>query len=141
MSAVVSAIQFAGFSDFTRALKQSGCGEILDKGGPYTVFAPTDEAFAKFPPAMIKKLFGGDADLLRAVVSHHFAPGKVMAGRFDGKRIRAKTHGGQTLLIDGKDGLRVEDANVVRPDLVVGETVIHGIDGVLWPHEPVAAVL
>jgi uncharacterized surface protein with fasciclin (FAS1) repeats len=79
--------------------------------------------------------------LLHAVAGYHFAAGKVLSSRFIGKRIRAVTYGGDSVLIDGKNGLRVGAANLVRPDILAGSSVIHGIDGVLWPREPAAAAV
>lgn len=113
----------------------SGLSDVLSNGAPYTIFAPSDAAFAKFPRRVLERLFGDDLPLLREVVGYHFAAGKVSAARFTGKRIRAVTHGGQPLIIDGKNALRVNDARVTRPDLACGACFIHGIDGVLWPRE------
>jgi uncharacterized surface protein with fasciclin (FAS1) repeats len=63
-----------------------------------------------------------------------------MATRFAGKRIRAVMYSGGDCIIDGKDGLKVNGANLVTPDIISGACVIHGIDGVLWPREPAAAL-
>ncbi|HVV32008.1 MAG TPA: fasciclin domain-containing protein [Vitreimonas sp.] len=135
MNDIVVALEAAGFRQFARAVTASGASDVLSNGAPYTIFAPSDAAFAKFPQRVLGRLFGDDLPLLRDVVSYHFAAGKVGAARFAGKRIRAVTHGGKALIIDGKHGLRVNDARVTTPDLVCGPCLIHGIDGVLWPRE------
>ncbi len=141
MNAIPDAIEAAGLTACARMLRASPFGELLESGGPYTIFAPTDVAFEKFPGASIERLVEDDPALLRAVAGYHFAAGKVMSKRFAGTRIRAVTYGGQSLVIDGRGGLRVNAATVVQPDLVVGACVVHGIDGVLWPREPAAAAV
>ncbi|MGD9816427.1 MAG: fasciclin domain-containing protein [Hyphomonadaceae bacterium] len=129
----------AGFGTFAGLLRKSRYLEALDGGGPFTVFAPSEAAFAKFPHGVMAALQSGDDDvLLRSMVAHHFAAGKVMARRFTGKRIRAAMYGGHSLIIDGRNGLRVDTANLVQPDIVSGESVVHGIDAVLWPPETAA---
>lgn len=141
MTSIDSAIASAGFTAFARLLGASPFGALLESGDPFTIFAPTDASFDKFSNPSLDHLMEGDGALLQAVASYHFAAGKVMSQQFAGKRIRARTHGGQTLVIDGKSGLRVNSANVVMPDVVIGATVLHGIDAVLWPREPLAAAL
>lgn len=138
MTPIESALKSADFKVFARVLRASKYDHVLESGGPYTIFAPTNEAFAKFPPGALDGLLNGDPELLHAVAGYHFAAGKVLSSRFAGKRIRAVTYGGGHLIIDGKNGLRVGAANLVRPDILAGPSVIHGIDGVLWPREPAA---
>lgn len=135
---MTNAIESAGFSVFARMLRMSRFGELLQSGGPYTIFAPTDAAFLKFPPGAFKTLMEADEKLLRSVAGYHFAAGKVVSAQFVGKRIRAVTYGGQSLIIDGRRGLRVNTALMAQPDVLVGACVVHGIDGVLWPREPEA---
>lgn len=141
MSSIEDAIEGGGFTEFADALRASPYGEVLDSGGAYTVFAPTNEAFEKFSTASMDALLHGDEALLRAVIGYHFASGKVMSASFNGRRIRAVMYAGGDLIIDGKDGLRVNRANLVKPDIIAGACVIHGIDAVLWPREPAAARL
>jgi uncharacterized surface protein with fasciclin (FAS1) repeats len=139
MSSIEQAVEEAGFSAFAEALRESPYAEVLDSGGPYTVFAPTDAAFGKFSSESLDRLMHGDEALLRAVIGYHFASGRVMSSQLKGKRIRAVMYAGGDLIIDGRDGLRVNRANVTKTDIVAGECVIHGIDTVLWPKEPAAA--
>ncbi|MET0181248.1 MAG: fasciclin domain-containing protein [Caulobacterales bacterium] len=136
MSTIASAIESAGFGAFARMLRASRFADLLESGGPYTIFAPTDAAFAKFPKGAFRTLMEADEVLLHSVASYHFAAGKVMSARFSGKRIRAVTYGGQSLIIDGRNGLRVNMTAMVAPDLYNGACVVHGIDGVLWPRQP-----
>lgn len=140
MNPIERAIEAAGFTSFARVLQASPYGALLESGGPYTIFAPIDEAFSKFPHATIEDMIADGGNLLRSVAAYHFAAGKVMAKRFAGTRIRAVTYGGQPLVIDGRNGLRVNTAKLVKPDLIVGACVVHGVDSVLWPREPAVAV-
>ena len=138
MSSVEDNIEAAGFSVFAEALRASPYGETLDGGGPFTIFAPDDAAFAKFSQAALERLHDDDA-LLRAVIGYHFAAGRVMAGRFAGKRIRAVMYAGGDCIVDGKNGLKVNAANLTRPDIIAGACVVHGVDAVLWPRAPAPA--
>ncbi len=138
MSLIEDAVEAAGFAAFADALRASPYGEVLDSGAPYTIFAPTDAAFEKFSPEARDRLLRENEGLLRAVLGYHFAAGKVTSARFNGKRIRAVMYAGGDVVIDGKHGLRVNGANLVTPDVAVGNSVLHGIDGVLWPQEPSA---
>lgn len=141
MSSIEDAIETAGFAAFADSLRASPYGETLDSGGPFTIFAPDDAAFARFSPEALDRLHDDEA-LLRAVVGYHFAAGKVMAARFAGKRIRAVMYAGGDVVIDGKTtGLRVNGVKLTKPDITAGACVIHGIDAVLWPREPAAAQL
>ncbi|MES1200427.1 MAG: fasciclin domain-containing protein [Pseudomonadota bacterium] len=141
MSSVDRVLEDAGFSAFARLLRASSFDGQIESGGAFTIFAPTDQAFAKAPHTAIDHLVEGDPDELRAIAGYHFALGKVLSKRFTGKRIRAVTYGGQSLVIDGRSGLHVNAANLVRPDIVAGACIIHGIDDVLWPREAAAAAL
>ena len=141
MSTIERAMAEAGFETFSRLLGASPYGELLESGGPYTIFAPTDAAFERFPPGAVDRLASNDGALLSAVVGIHFAAGKVLSSRLVGRRIRAVTYAGEHLIIDGKVGLKVNGANFVKPDILIGACVIHGIDTVLWPREKAEAAL
>ncbi|HJS80278.1 MAG TPA: fasciclin domain-containing protein, partial [Vitreimonas sp.] len=112
MSSIEDAVEAAGFGVFANALRESPYGEVLDSGGDYTVFAPTDAAFEKFSGAALDRLLHGEEKLLRTVLGYHFASGKVMSASFKGKRIRAVMYAGGDLIIDGKNGLKVNGANL-----------------------------
>jgi uncharacterized surface protein with fasciclin (FAS1) repeats len=117
---------------FAATLRNSDHVRDLEEGGPFTLFAPTDEAFEKLSSAARDRLLGGDRALLREVIGFHFAKGQVLSTRFGGKHMRAVTKSGD-LTIDGRRGLRVNGANVVDPDIKAANGVMHGIDAVLWP--------
>lgn len=139
MSLIESAAEQAGFRVFASVLRASPYRTLFDTGRPYTIFAPADSAFQKFSQASLDQLLGGDGEVMRTVLGYHFAPGKVMAARFNNKRIRATMHAGGDVIIDGKNGLHVNGARLTEPDIAAGQSVIHGIDAVLWPREPAAA--
>ena len=136
---IEDAVEAAGFKVFADALRASPYGEVLDGGGQFTMFAPTDEAFSRFSREALDRLLHDDETLMRAVIGYHFAAGRVPSSRFKGKRIRAVMYAGGDVIIDGKKGLRVNKANLTEPDCVAGNCIVHGIDGVLWPREPVRA--
>lgn len=138
MSAIIAAAERAGYGMFAAALKESVYAELLEGAGPFTVFAPNDAAFAKFSTSSLDRLMKRDPELLRVVLGYHLAKGKVTAGRFAGKRIRAVMQAGGDVIIDGKAGLRVNKARVIDPDIGARNGVIHGLDSVLWPAESVA---
>jgi uncharacterized surface protein with fasciclin (FAS1) repeats len=140
MSSIEDAIEAAGFGAFAEALRESPYGEVIDSGGDYTVFAPTNAAFEKFPAASLEHLLHGDEALLRNVLGYHFASGRVRSASFRGKRIRASMYAGGHLIIDGRNGLRVDRANLTQPDVIAGACVVHGIDAVLWPQTHAMAV-
>jgi len=137
---VVSVADRAGFYTFASALRSSDHFKTLEGAGPFTVFAPSDAAFKQFSPAALDRLLKEDRDLLNVVLGYHFAAGRVATARFAGKRIRAVMHAGGDVIIDGRSGLRVNTARLVKPDLAAGNGVIHGIDAVLWPRAPAAAI-
>ncbi|NDC57750.1 MAG: fasciclin domain-containing protein [Alphaproteobacteria bacterium] len=133
------AVDSGHFSVFLKAAESVGLRDTLESGGPFTLFAPTDAAFDKFPATTLAKLLRPEhAPLLRTVLLFHFAPGVVPARRFAGTRIRAKSFEGGDLFIDGSDGIAVNRARVVAPDITATNGVIHGIDRVLWPKRPEA---
>ncbi len=132
---VVSVADRAGFHIFASALRSSGHIEKLEGDGPFTVFAPSDEAFKKFAKAALDKLLNDDPELLRVVLGYHFAAGKVTTARLTGKRIRAVMQAGGDVIIDGRENLRVNAARLVKPDLEARNGVVHGIDALLWPRQ------
>lgn len=139
MTPIEEALEAAGFMAFAGALRASPYVEVLDGGG-YTVFAPSDEAFAKFPEATLDRMMHGDEALMRAVLGYHFAVGKARARIFKGKRFRAVMYASGDVIVDGRNGLRVNGANLTMPDIEVGASIVHGIDGVLWPESSKAGL-
>ena len=129
---VDTAIQAGSFSTLVTAVKEAGLVETL-KGddGPFTVFAPTDEAFAKIPKEQLEALLA-DKEALTAVLTYHVVPGKVMAADVV-KLSSAETVQGQSIAIDATDGVRVDNATVIQTDIVTSNGVIHVIDAVILP--------
>ena len=122
------------FSVLTRALVLSGLVDTLREDGPFTVFAPTDEAFAKLGKDTLADLFKpeGKAKLVE-VLKYHVVPGRLLAGELSAKS-RPKTAAGKTLTIVANDrGVAVNDATVVKADLLCRNGVIHAVDRVLSP--------
>lgn len=131
---IVAAIDQAGYHTFASALRSTDLMRVLEKAGPFTVFAPNDAAFDKFSRGARDRLLESDKHLLRSVLAYHFAAGKVAAARFSGKYLNAVTHQGDALVIDGRGKqMLVNKAALVDPDLRAANGIIHGIDGVLWP--------
>jgi uncharacterized surface protein with fasciclin (FAS1) repeats len=123
-----------GFTMFHSLAMQAGLAGRLQAPGRFTLFAPTDEAFAKFPATTLEKLQRPEqAGLLDAVVTVHLVAGQVLTPRLAGRRIRGKSVQGAELVINGAEPITVNGAEVVRPDIMAANGVIHGIGKVLWP--------
>jgi uncharacterized surface protein with fasciclin (FAS1) repeats len=133
---VETAIEAGSFKTLVTAVKAAGLVETLSGKGPFTVFAPTDEAFAKLPKGTVEGLLK-DIPKLKAVLTYHVVPGKVMAA--DVVKLKtAKTVQGQEIKIDASKWhlhkyVKVNDANVVKTDIVTDNGVIHVIDKVILP--------
>lgn len=122
------------FNTLVTAVKAAGLVETLKGKGPFTVFAPTDAAFAKLPAGTVESLLKPEnKEKLTQVLTYHVVPGKVMAADVKGKVIEAETVEGSTLSIDGTKGVTVNGANVIKPDVTASNGVIHAVDAVLMP--------
>ena len=124
------------FSTLVAAVKAAGLVETLSGKGPFTVFAPTDEAFAKLPKGTVEDLLKPENKAkLTSILTYHVVAGKVMAAdaiKLDGKM--AATVNKQEIAIKVKDGkVMVNDATVIIPDVAASNGVIHAIDTVLLP--------
>jgi uncharacterized surface protein with fasciclin (FAS1) repeats len=128
---VDTAVSAGDFDTLVTAVKEAGLVETLKGEGPFTVFAPTDEAFAKIPEADLKALLA-DKEKLARVLTYHVVPGKVMAADVAGLSA-ARTVEGGSLEISTSSGVRVNDATVVKTDIETSNGVIHVIDTVLMP--------
>lgn len=128
---VETAIEAGSFKTLVAAVKAAGLVETLSGPGPFTVFAPTDAAFAKLPSGTVEGLLK-DKKKLTAVLTYHVVPGKVMAR--DVLKLRsAKTVQGQEITINTKSGVMVDNANVTKTDIECTNGVIHVIDSVILP--------
>ncbi len=127
---VDTAVAAGSFKTLASALQAAGLVETLKGKGPFTVFAPTDEAFAKLPKADLDALLKDKAKLT-AVLTYHVVAGKVMAK--DVKAGMAKTVQGGSLTLATAGGVTVNGAKVTSADIVADNGVIHVIDSVLMP--------
>ncbi|PXA03295.1 hypothetical protein DDZ13_12790 [Coraliomargarita sinensis] len=130
---VETAVAAGSFETLVAAVKAAGLVETLSGEGPFTVFAPTDEAFAALPEGTVASLLKPEnKDQLVAILTYHVVPAKVKAK--DVKAGEAPTVNGQTATITVKDGkVMVEGANVVKTDVKASNGIIHVIDKVILP--------
>lgn len=126
---IETAIASNSFKTLVAAIKAAGLVETLSEKGPFTVFAPNDEAFAKLPQGAVDALLK-DIPKLKRVLTYHVVAGKVMAAEVS-KLPTAKTLEGQNVGIANKNGVKVNDANVIKADIACDNGVIHVIDTVL----------
>lgn len=132
---IVDTASSAGnFSTLVTALKAAGLVETLKGDGPFTVFAPTDEAFAKLPHGTLDSLLKPENKAtLTSILTYHVVPGKVMAADVVNLR-HAKTVNGKSLSINTYGGkVKVDDAKVVNTDIECSNGVIHVIDAMVLP--------
>ena len=127
---VDTAVAAGSFKTLAAALQAAGLVETLKGKGPFTVFAPTDDAFAKVPKADLDALLKDKAKLT-AVLTYHVVAGKVMAS--DVKAGKVKTVQGSELTVATAGGVMVDSAKVIKTDIVADNGVIHVIDSVIVP--------
>ena len=127
---VDTAVAAGNFKTLVTALKEAGLVDTLKGPGPFTVFAPTDEAFAKIPKADLDKLLANKKKL-KSVLTYHVVSGKVMSA--DIKPGKVKTVQGDRVTLSTKGGVMVDKAKVVAADVAADNGVIHAIDTVLMP--------
>ncbi|MFP4239020.1 fasciclin domain-containing protein [Rhodosalinus sp.] len=131
MDIVDTAVAAGNFTTLVAAVEAAGLVETLKGEGPFTVFAPTDEAFAALPEGTVEGLLE-DTDALTEVLTYHVVPGKVMSTDLsDG--MTAETVQGQEVTIGTEGGVTVDGANVVQADIETSNGVIHAIDTVILP--------
>ena len=129
---VDNAVNSADHTTLVAAVKAAGLVETLKGPGPFTVFAPTDAAFAKLPAGSVEALLA-DKDKLTQILTYHVVAGKVMSNQV--KTGAVKTVQGQTLNVRAEDGMvTVNDAQVTAADIVASNGVIHVIDTVVLPN-------
>jgi uncharacterized surface protein with fasciclin (FAS1) repeats len=127
---VDTAVAAGNFKTLVVAIQAAGLVDTLKGPGPFTVFAPTDEAFAKVPKAQLDALLADKAKLT-AVLTYHVVPGKVMAKDVKAGKVKSVQGGELTLATAG--GVTVDNAKVVAVDIVADNGVIHVIDSVVLP--------
>ncbi len=131
---VDTAVGAGPFKTLVAAVKAADLVDTLKGEGPFTVFAPTDEAFAKLPPGTLEDLLKPEnKDRLQAILTYHVVPGKVMANDVIGLDSATTANGGD-LTINTSDGnVMVDNAKVVKTDILASNGVIHIIDTVIIP--------
>jgi len=128
---VDTAIAAGSFTTLVKAVQEAGLVDTLKSAGPFTVFAPTDEAFAKLPPGALDGLLK-DKDKLKAVLTYHVVSGKVMSSQV--KTMKVKTVQGSQANIKVAGGkVMIDKATVIKPDIEATNGVIHVIDTVILP--------
>jgi uncharacterized surface protein with fasciclin (FAS1) repeats len=125
------AVQAGKFNTLVQAVQAAGLVETLSGEGPYTVFAPTDEAFAQIPQETLQAVLA-DKEKLTAILTYHVVPGKLMAADVV-RSTQLQTVQGQSITVSTEGGVRVDDANVVQTDIEADNGVIHVIDKVIMP--------
>ncbi len=129
---VDTAVAAGSFKTLVAAVQAAGLVDTLKSAGPFTVFAPTDEAFAKLPAGTVESLLGNIPQLTK-ILTYHVVAGKVMAADVV-KLHSAKTVEGSEVTIDvSSGGVKVDNAKVVQTDIVCDNGVIHVIDSVILP--------
>ena len=125
------AVADGNFTTLVAAVEAAGLVDTLKSDGPFTVFAPTDDAFAALPEGTVEALLE-DIDTLTAILTYHVVPGAVMSGDLsDG--MEAETVNGQSVTIGVGDTVTVDGATVIQADIEASNGVIHVIDSVILP--------
>lgn len=128
---IETAKQAGNFGKFLQAVDVAGLKQTLKGTGPYTILAPVDDAFAKIPQAKLDGLFKTEnKESLQTLLRNHIVPGRFMTNEL---KETAKTMKGEELKVQTRDGVVVNEAKVISPDLVASNGVLHGIDKVLIP--------
>jgi uncharacterized surface protein with fasciclin (FAS1) repeats len=125
------AVQAGKFNTLVQAVQAAGLVETLSGEGPFTVFAPTDEAFAQIPQETLQAVLA-DKGKLTAILTYHVVPGRLMAADVV-RSTQLQTVQGQSITVSTEGGVRVDDANVIQTDIEADNGVIHVIDKVIMP--------
>lgn len=134
---IVAVAKEAGtFQTLLTAAEAAGVAETLTGEGPFTVFAPNDEAFAKLPKEKLDALLKPEnKDKLAGILKYHVVPGKLTASELNGKQLSVKTAQGAEAKLDFTKGARINDAGIVKADIQASNGVIHVINSVILPPE------
>jgi uncharacterized surface protein with fasciclin (FAS1) repeats len=128
---VETAVNAGSFTTLVAALQAAGLVDALKADGPFTVFAPNDEAFAKLPKGTVESLLK-DIPKLKSILLYHVVSGNILSADLS-HNMKAKTLQGEKVKIRTKGGVRVNEAKVITPDIKTSNGVIHVIDTVLLP--------
>jgi transforming growth factor-beta-induced protein len=135
---VDTAVEAGSFKTLVEAVKAAGLVDALKGPGPLTVFAPTDEAFAKLPAGTLDALLKNPAKL-RTILKYHVVSGAVKAADVV-KLSSAKTLNGQSVAIDASNGVKIDGATVAKADIEASNGIIHVIDTVILPKDDIVDV-
>ncbi len=131
---VETAIAAGSFTTLVAAVTAAGLVETLKGEGPFTVFAPNDDAFAKLPAGTIDELLKPEnKEQLVSILTYHVVPGAVLSKDIEGKSLDVATVHGANVAIDASNGVMVSGATVVTADIATSNGVIHVIDTVIMP--------
>ncbi|WP_170412851.1 fasciclin domain-containing protein [Ruegeria atlantica] len=131
---VDTAVSAGSFNTLVAAVQAAGLVDTLKSDGPFTVFAPTDEAFAALPEGTVETLLlPENKDQLVEILTYHVVPAKVMSGDIAGKRAKVLTVQGDRLSVNARNGVKVNDAEVIQADIETSNGVIHVVDAVILP--------
>ncbi|MEM9495992.1 MAG: fasciclin domain-containing protein [Pseudomonadota bacterium] len=131
---VDTAVGAGTFGTLVAAVQAAGLEATLRSDGPFTVFAPSDDAFAALPAGTVETLLKPEnKDQLVAILTYHVVAGKTKSADLAGKKLDVTTVNGATVSVDATDGVKVGGANVVAADIWATNGVIHVIDAVLRP--------
>ena len=131
---VDTAMAAGSFNTLVAAVQAAGLVDTLKSEGPYTVFAPTDEAFANLPEGTIESLLeAANKDQLTSILTYHVVSGKVMSADIAGKELMVESVQGSKIEVNATAGVKVDDANVITADIETSNGVIHVVDKVMMP--------
>jgi uncharacterized surface protein with fasciclin (FAS1) repeats len=131
---VDTAIAAGSFSTLVAAVQAAGLVDTLKGDGPFTVFAPSDDAFAALPAGTVEELVKPEnKEKLTAILLLHVLPGAVKSTDVAGQRLDVVTAGGESVAVDGTDGVTVDGAKVVTADIACTNGIIHVVDSVILP--------
>ncbi len=131
---VDTAVAAGSFQTLVAAVQAAGLVDALKGDGPFTVFAPTDEAFAKLPAGTVESLLQPEnLDQLRAILTYHVVPGKLMAADVMGQSDAATLQGDKLAFAATDGGVMINGASVLQADILTSNGVIHAVDTVILP--------
>jgi uncharacterized surface protein with fasciclin (FAS1) repeats len=131
---VDTALEAGSFTTLAAALEAAGLIDALKGDGPFTVFAPTDDAFAALPAGTVEMLLMPEnKDKLVDILTYHVLAGQVMAADIAGKITTVEMLNGGKATVDAQNGVKINEANVVTADVIASNGVIHVIDAVIMP--------
>ncbi len=133
MDIVDTAVANGSFTTLVAAVQAAGLVDTLKSEGPFTVFAPTDAAFAALPAGTVESLLG-DIPTLTSILTYHVIPGAVMAADLT-EGMTAATVNGQNVIFTLDGGPRINGANIIMTDVLATNGVIHVIDAVIMPQQ------